>query len=94
MIRECITSSHAEDFLQQGGCQFIPVSDISFKCGKRLDKKKVRRIASHLEDGGKTYPLDVKMNGDGKYHPIGESRHILTAHQKTGTERVLCRIVD
>lgn len=92
MLRECISRSSAEEHIQQGGCRLLPLSAIRFKCGKRLNKKKIARIKRHLDDGGATLPVKVVENDKGGFKIVGEGRHRIAAHLEAEKDRILCRI--
>ena len=92
MLRECTSPRVAEGLVQNGGCRLLPIDAIRFKCGKRLDTKKVEKIVRHLQDGGATTPIDVKQNGDGGFHIVGEGRHRFEAHRRANRPKILCRV--
>ncbi len=92
MLRECTSRSAAEEHVQQGGARFLPIEALRFKCGKRLDEKKVEKIVRHLEGGGATTPFSVKQNEAGGFKILGEGRHRIEAHKRTGRTTILCRV--
>jgi hypothetical protein len=81
-------------------CRYIHLSDIT-KGGKRekdgsrrpLNRKKIRKIAEHLEGGGETLPLELKGDESGVYQLNGEGNHRFEAAKKANRTKILCRIV-
>lgn len=91
-MHECISPKQLKKLLQDASYQYLPLEKI--RVGKkRLNRKKIDQIKTHLQKGGETSPIVISQMHDGSYRIVGDGRHRYTAHNELNLHSILCRLL-